>query len=96
MARIDLRLTEEEKQKARQQAEQLGLDISGYIKLIINLDASTAIMENLNNNEIIDFLVAENMAIMALMKVKGIADDDEFALAYKAARERMTEKLKEV
>jgi antitoxin component of RelBE/YafQ-DinJ toxin-antitoxin module len=49
--RIDIRLTEQEKQQARQQAEQLGLDISGYIKMIIKLDASTNIIKRLKEAE---------------------------------------------
>jgi hypothetical protein len=50
-SRLDIRLTEEEKQKARKQAERLGLDISGYIKLIINLDAATGIIKRLGEGK---------------------------------------------
>jgi antitoxin component of RelBE/YafQ-DinJ toxin-antitoxin module len=52
MPRIDIRnLTEEEKQKAQGQAAKLGLDVSGYIRLIINLDAATGIIEKLRKSE---------------------------------------------
>jgi predicted DNA binding CopG/RHH family protein len=46
-SRIDIRLTEEEKQKLKQQAEKLGLNASEYIRLIIALDASTEIIKRL-------------------------------------------------
>ena len=50
MARIDVRnLTDEEKQKAQDQAKSLGLDLSSYIRLIINLDAATGLIKQLNN-----------------------------------------------
>jgi antitoxin component of RelBE/YafQ-DinJ toxin-antitoxin module len=52
MPRIDIRnLTEEEKQKAQEQAKKLGLDISGYIRLIINLDAATGLIEKLKEGK---------------------------------------------
>ena len=50
-SRIDIRLTEQEKQRAKDQAEKLGTDISGYIKLIITLDAATGIIKRLKGGE---------------------------------------------
>jgi uncharacterized protein YeeX (DUF496 family) len=52
-SRIDIRLAEEEKQKAQEQAKRVLGDsgtISEYIRLIINLDAATGIIEVLRNN----------------------------------------------
>ena len=50
MARIDIKnLTEQEKQKAIDQAKSLGLDLSSYIRLIINIDAATGLIKQLNN-----------------------------------------------
>lgn len=49
--RINIRATEEEKLKAQQQADKLGLNISDYIKLIINLDAATNIIEKLKASQ---------------------------------------------
>jgi hypothetical protein len=54
MSRIDIRLTEEEKQKAQEQAERiLGPKgtISEYFRLIINLDAATNIIKRLKESE---------------------------------------------
>jgi hypothetical protein len=52
MPRIDIRnLTEEEKNKVQDQAAKLGLDVSGYIRLVINLDAATGIIEKLRKSE---------------------------------------------
>ncbi len=48
-SRIDIRLTEEEKQKLKQQAEKLGLNASEYIRLIIALDVSVNIIERLKS-----------------------------------------------
>jgi hypothetical protein len=53
-SRIDIRLTEEEKQKAQAQAERiLGPKgtISEYFRLIINLDAATNIIKRLKESE---------------------------------------------
>lgn len=50
-SRIDIRLTEEEKEQAQEQAKKLlgqSGTISEYIRLIINLDAATGIIERLN------------------------------------------------
>jgi len=48
MARIDVRnLTDEEKQKAIDQAKTLGMDVSAYIRLIINLDAASGLITQL-------------------------------------------------
>ena len=44
---LALRLSAEDKEKAEQQARQLGLNVSEYIRLIINLDASTNIINKL-------------------------------------------------
>lgn len=44
-SRIDIRLSEEEKQKALEQADKLGLSISDYLRLIINLDAATGLIK---------------------------------------------------
>jgi antitoxin component of RelBE/YafQ-DinJ toxin-antitoxin module len=46
-SRIDIRLTDEEKQKAQDQADKLGLSVSDYIRLIINLDSATGIINKL-------------------------------------------------
>jgi len=49
-SRIDIRLTDEEKQKAQEQAKKvLGQSgtVSEYIRLIITLDAATGIIKRL-------------------------------------------------
>jgi hypothetical protein len=55
MPRIDIRnLTEEEKRKAQEQAKKLlgeSGTVSEYIRLIINLDAATGIIEKLRKSE---------------------------------------------
>ena len=48
-SRIDIRLTEEEKKQLKEQAEKLGTDISGYVKLIAKLDAASGIIESLRS-----------------------------------------------
>ena len=45
--RRTFRLPDEEYSKLKQQAEKVGQDATGYIKLIIALDASTGIIERL-------------------------------------------------
>ena len=55
VGRIDIRLTEEEKAKLQQQAKQLGLNASEYIRLIISLDTATSIISSLKKaKEILD------------------------------------------
>lgn len=53
MPRIDIRnLTEEEKRKAQEQADKLGLNsVSDYIRLIINLDAASGIIKKLRSSK---------------------------------------------
>ena len=54
MSRVDIRLTEEEKQKALEQAKRVLGDsgtISEYLRLIINLDAATGIIKSLKGNK---------------------------------------------
>jgi antitoxin component of RelBE/YafQ-DinJ toxin-antitoxin module len=43
-ASITIRCTAEEHEKAQKQADAMGLTLSEYIRLIINLDASTGII----------------------------------------------------
>jgi hypothetical protein len=53
-SRIDIRLTEEEKQMAQEQAKKvLGQSgtVSEYIRLIITLDASTEIIKRLKEEK---------------------------------------------
>jgi uncharacterized protein (DUF1778 family) len=50
-SRIDIRLTDTEKQQLKQQADKLNLDISGYIKLIIALDAAAGIIKRLKKEK---------------------------------------------
>ncbi len=50
-SRIDIRLTEEEKEQLKQQAEKLGTDITGYIKLIVKLDVATNIIKKLKEEK---------------------------------------------
>jgi len=51
MARIDIRLTEQEKQEAILQADKLGLNITDYIKMIIKLDCATGLIEKLKGDK---------------------------------------------
>lgn len=51
MPRIDIRLTEEEKEALKEQADKLGQDITGYIKLIVKLDAATEIIKRLGEGK---------------------------------------------
>lgn len=48
---IMIRMDDETKTKAEQQASKLGLNISGYVRLIINLDVATNIIEQLRKSE---------------------------------------------
>jgi mannitol/fructose-specific phosphotransferase system IIA component len=53
-SRIDIRLTEEEKEKAQEQARKLlgeSGTVSEYIRLIINLDAATGLIEKLKEGK---------------------------------------------
>ncbi len=53
-SRIDIRLSDDEKQKAQEQAKKLLGDkgsISDYLRLIINLDVATGIIEKLKKSE---------------------------------------------
>ena len=43
----NIRMSKEMKQKAEQQAEKLGLNLSEYIRLIIELDTATNIIARL-------------------------------------------------
>lgn len=47
-SRIDIRLSDREKKKAQEQADKLGLTISEYFRLIVNLDAATNLIRILN------------------------------------------------
>ena len=42
--RIDIRLSEKEKKMAQEQADKLGLNLSEYLRMVINLDTSTEII----------------------------------------------------
>lgn len=44
---VMVRMDEQTKSKAEEQASKLGLNMSEYIRLIINLDASTSIINTL-------------------------------------------------
>jgi antitoxin component of RelBE/YafQ-DinJ toxin-antitoxin module len=46
-----IRMNEDTIKKGEEQAEKLGLNISEYIRLIINLDAATGIIEKLRESE---------------------------------------------
>lgn len=48
---MNLILTKEDMQLLRQQAEQFGTDRTGYIKLIVKLDASTGIIKKLKEEK---------------------------------------------
>ena len=49
MARIEIRVTDEEKEQATLQASKLGLSITDYIKLIIKLDSATSLIKVLKD-----------------------------------------------
>jgi len=51
MPRIDIRLSEEEKQKAQVQANKLGLTVSEYLRFIINIDSVTNIISKLKGEK---------------------------------------------
>jgi len=44
-SRIDIRLTDEEKQQAQDQASKFGLSVSDYIRMIIQMDIMTNIVQ---------------------------------------------------
>lgn len=44
----NIRMSEETKQKGNEQASKLGLNLSEYIRLIIELDAATGLIEKLS------------------------------------------------
>ena len=46
-----MRFNEEQWEQLKQQAEQLGTDRTGYIKLIISLDASAQIISKLKDEK---------------------------------------------
>jgi hypothetical protein len=46
-----IRMSEDTIKKGEEQAEKLGLNISEYIRLIINLDTATGIIEKLRKSE---------------------------------------------
>lgn len=48
MARLDIRLDDKTKEKGENQAKDLGLSLSDYMRLIINLDVMTNIVKKLN------------------------------------------------
>jgi predicted DNA binding CopG/RHH family protein len=48
-SRIDIRLTEEEKQNVQQQANKFGLSVSDYIRMLINLDIMTNIAQRIKD-----------------------------------------------
>lgn len=48
--RRTLRFSDSEWESLRQQAEKLGTDRTGYVKLIVKLDASTNIIKKLKDN----------------------------------------------
>jgi len=49
--RRTFRLDDEEYEQLRQQAEQLGTDRTGYIKLIVKLDTATQIIKKLKEEK---------------------------------------------
>lgn len=49
--RRTFRLTDDEYELLRVQAEKLGTDRTGYIKLIVSLDAATEIISKLKTNQ---------------------------------------------
>jgi len=50
-SRIDIRLTEEEKEQIQNQASKLGLNVTEYIKLIVKLDTATKIIQKLKEEK---------------------------------------------
>jgi antitoxin component of RelBE/YafQ-DinJ toxin-antitoxin module len=50
-SRIDIRLSEEEKQQAQVQASKFGLSVSDYIRMLINLDIMTNIVQRIKDDE---------------------------------------------
>ena len=63
-SRIDIRLTDTEKQQLKQQANKLGLDISGYIKLIISLDTSASIIEKLREDKVLPMINIDSIVTL--------------------------------
>lgn len=47
----NIRMSTEMKEKAENQALKLGLNLSEYIRLIIELDSATGLIEQLKNNK---------------------------------------------
>lgn len=51
LKRLDIRLSEDDKEQAQEQAEKLGLTVSDYIRLIIKLDVMTGIVQKLRDEQ---------------------------------------------
>jgi antitoxin component of RelBE/YafQ-DinJ toxin-antitoxin module len=51
MARLDIRLDDKTKEDGENQAKNLGLSLSDYIRLIIKLDVMTNIVKRLNEEK---------------------------------------------
>ena len=51
MARVELQMPQETKDKGIDQAAKLGLNLSEYVRLVIELDAATGIIEKLRKSK---------------------------------------------
>lgn len=51
LKRLDIRLSDEDKKQAIEQANKLDLTVSDYIRLIIKLDVMTGIVQKLRDEQ---------------------------------------------
>ena len=48
---VNIRMSTDTKAKGEQQASKLGLNLSEYVRLIIELDSATGLIDTLNNKK---------------------------------------------
>jgi len=48
---VNIRMSIDTKSKGEQQASKLGLNLSEYVRLIIELDSATGLIDTLNNKK---------------------------------------------